>query len=81
MTSITDLAALRREEFGALPDGYLNSASMGPLPARSVAVLGECNADRARPGTWPLERLNAILDGAEYHPGTWCCYRSRGNAD
>lgn len=64
MTSITDLAALRREEFGALPDGYLNSASIGPLPARSVAVLAECNADRARPGSWPLERLNGILDGA-----------------
>jgi hypothetical protein len=32
---------LRRTEFAALNDGgiFLNSASIGPLPARSVAVL------------------------------------------
>ncbi len=57
---------LRRDEFSALDDGtvFLNSASIGPLPARSVEALAECNRDRARPSTWPLERLNGILDGA-----------------
>ena len=59
-------ADLRREQFHALDDGtvYLNSASIGPLPARSVAALAACNGDRARPATWPLERLNEILGGA-----------------
>jgi len=54
---------LRRTEFAAL-DGqgvYLNSASIGPMPARSVALLAACNRDRARPGLWPVERLNTIL--------------------
>ncbi len=57
---------LRRDEFSALDDGtvFLNSASIGPLPARSVEALAACNRDRARPSTWPLERLNGILDGA-----------------
>ena len=62
----TTLDQLRRDEFSALDDGtvFLNSASIGPLPARSVAALAECNRDRARPATWPIERLNGILDGA-----------------
>jgi selenocysteine lyase/cysteine desulfurase len=66
MVNPLPLADYRRHEFAALPaDGiYLNSASMGPLPARAVAALAECNADRARPGTWPLERINGILDTA-----------------
>lgn len=54
---------LRRTEFAAL-DGqgvYLNSAAIGPMPSRAVAVLGACNRDRARPGLWPVERLNTIL--------------------
>ena len=57
---------MRRTEFAALAGGgiYLNSASIGPLPARSVSVLAECNADRARPATWSLERINAILTEA-----------------
>ena len=57
---------VREREFAPL-DGhgiYLNSASIGPTPARSVAALAVCNADRARPATWPLERLNGILGGA-----------------
>ncbi len=55
---------LRRTEFSAIDDGgvFLNSASIGPLPASAVAVLGECNRDRARPGSWGLERINAILN-------------------
>jgi cysteine desulfurase/selenocysteine lyase len=66
MTSSLPLADYRSREFAALPEEgvYLNSASMGPLPARAVAALAACNADRARPGTWPLERINAILDTA-----------------
>lgn len=58
-----DLSDVRHTEFAALDDRgiYLNSASIGPVPARSVAALAECNADRARPSTWPLERINGIL--------------------
>jgi selenocysteine lyase/cysteine desulfurase len=59
---------LRRSEFAAL-DGqgiYLNSASVGPMPSRSVAVLGACNRDRARPGLWPMERLNTILSESRW---------------
>lgn len=58
-----DLTALRRTEFAALDDGgvFLNSASIGPLPSRSVAVLAAANRDRARPALWPIERINAIL--------------------
>jgi cysteine desulfurase / selenocysteine lyase len=54
---------LRRTEFAALNDGgiFLNSASIGPMPARTVAVLAACNRDRARPALWPVERLNTIL--------------------
>ncbi|MGH7594568.1 MAG: aminotransferase class V-fold PLP-dependent enzyme [Gemmatimonadales bacterium] len=61
-----DVDRLRRTEFNALQDAgiYLNSASIGPLPARSVAVLEACNRDRARPGSWSLERINEILDSA-----------------
>ncbi len=66
MSDTSTLANLRHAEFGALDDGtvYLNSASIGPLPARSIAALATCNADRGRPATWPIERLNAILGGA-----------------
>lgn len=59
---------LRQTEFAAL-DGqgiYLNSASIGPMPSRSVAVLAACNRDRARPGLWPVERLNTILSEARW---------------
>lgn len=55
-------------EFAAL-DGqgtYLNSASIGPMPSRSVAVLAACNRDRARPGLWPVERLNTILSESRW---------------
>ncbi len=40
---------------------FLNCASMGPLPARTVRVLERCNRDRTRPSTWPVERINAVL--------------------
>jgi selenocysteine lyase/cysteine desulfurase len=59
---------IRRTEFAAL-DGqgtYLNSASIGPMPSRSVAVLAACNRDRARPGLWPVERLNTILSESRW---------------
>jgi selenocysteine lyase/cysteine desulfurase len=66
-----DFATLRRTEFAALDDGgvFLNSASMGPLPSRSVAALAACNRDRARPGLWPIERINAILGEARWLSG------------
>jgi selenocysteine lyase/cysteine desulfurase len=57
-----DWERVRREEFAALEGmAYCNTASVGPMPARAVAVLEECNRDRARPDRWPVERLNAIL--------------------
>lgn len=61
-------AALRRAEFSALDDGgiFLNSASVGPMPSRSVALLAAANRDRSRPVMWPVERLNAILSEARY---------------
>jgi cysteine desulfurase / selenocysteine lyase len=63
---MVDVFALRQSEFDALEGAgvYLNSASIGPLPARSVAALAECNGDRARPARWPLERINHILTTA-----------------
>jgi selenocysteine lyase/cysteine desulfurase len=63
-----DLDELRRTEFAALNDGgiFLNSASVGPLPSRSVAALAACNRDRARPAMWPIERINAILTEARW---------------
>ncbi|MGH7524362.1 MAG: aminotransferase class V-fold PLP-dependent enzyme [Gemmatimonadales bacterium] len=62
---------LRQTEFAALNDAgiFLNAASVGPLPARSVAVLAACNRDRARPGLWPIERINAILTAARWMSG------------
>jgi cysteine desulfurase / selenocysteine lyase len=68
---MTDFAELRRTEFAALNDGgiFLNSASVGPLPSRSVAALAACNRDRARPGLWPIERINAILTEARWLAG------------
>jgi cysteine desulfurase/selenocysteine lyase len=65
-TASINLAELRNTEFAALNGRgiFLNSASMGPLPARSVKVLAECNADRARPDTWPVERINVILNAS-----------------
>lgn len=60
--------ALRSTEFASLDgDGlYFNAASIGPLPARSVAVLAALNRDRARPSLWPVERLNTILSEARW---------------
>ena len=62
---------LRRTEFAALNDGrvFLNSASIGPLPSRSVVALGACNRDRARPGLWPVDRINAILSESRWLAG------------
>ncbi len=63
---------LRRTEFSAL-DGqgiYLNCASIGPMPSRAVAVQAACNRDRARPGLWPVDRINAILAESR-----WLCSR------
>jgi selenocysteine lyase/cysteine desulfurase len=61
-----DLIALRRQEFSPIdgPGIFLNSASMGPLPARSVAALAVANGDRAQPARWPIERINEILGNA-----------------
>ncbi len=65
---LPDFDDLRRAEFGALNDAgiFLNSASIGPMPARSVAVLAACNRDRARPALWPVDRLNTILSESRW---------------
>ncbi|MGH7584006.1 MAG: aminotransferase class V-fold PLP-dependent enzyme [Gemmatimonadales bacterium] len=59
---------LRRTEFAALDGGgiFLNSASIGPLPSRSIAALAACNRDRGRPGLWPVERINAVLNESRW---------------
>lgn len=47
-----DVNELRRREFAWAADGesiYLNNASTGPLPRRSVDAVAEFNARRARP--------------------------------
>src|SRR5690606_17977680 len=56
-----DWDAIRREEFAAL-DGvrYCNTASVGPMPARALRVLEECNRDRARPHLGRVEGVNGI---------------------
>lgn len=61
-----ELDEVRRTEFAALGGRgvYLNSASVGPMPARALAVLHKANADRALPTNWPMSRLNGILGGA-----------------
>lgn len=68
---LSDLGDLRRTEFSALNDGsiFLNSASVGPMPARSVAILAACNRDRSRPWMWPVERLNTILEESRWMAG------------
>ncbi len=61
------IESLRHTEFAAL-DGagiFLNSASIGPMPASALAVLQRANADRAAPFGWPMERLDRILGGGE----------------
>lgn len=61
----TSIASLRQTEFAALGGAgvFLNSASVGPMPASALAVLQRANADRALPTGWPMERLNGILGG------------------
>ena len=68
---MSEFEDLRRTEFAALNDGgvFLNSASVGPMPARSVAILAACNRDRARPGLWPVERINTILNESRWLAG------------
>lgn len=53
-----DVARLRAEEFpwtGTSPVTYLNNASTGPLPRRSVDALAAFNATRAEPFRLTLE--------------------------
>jgi selenocysteine lyase/cysteine desulfurase len=59
-----DAAALRAREFAALDrDGavYLNSASTGPVPARTCALLDDFNARRATPHRIPQEEQFGAL--------------------
>jgi cysteine desulfurase/selenocysteine lyase len=54
-----DVDAIRREEFSWAPDGetiYLNNASTGPLPRRTVDTLAEWGRLRANPDRISHER-------------------------
>ena len=56
-------AALRAEEFPLTADTiYLNSASTGPLPARTRRVLDDFNRRRAAPHLLPDADLFGVLD-------------------
>lgn len=60
--SRSPFAELREREFAALAGTtYLNSASIGPLPARAVRVLDELNRKRAAPYLLPDPDLFAIF--------------------
>ena len=57
-----DLRALRESEFpGAEQQIYLNHASTGPLPRRTLAALDEFMRERGSPFRHTDERLQAIL--------------------
>lgn len=63
--SAPDFAAIRREEFAGITDAiYLNSASTGPLPARTVRRVGEYAALRAAPFRMNDHDLFSELDRA-----------------
>ena len=61
--SAAALAALRAEEFPLTRDTiYLNSASTGPLPARTLRVLEDFNRRRAAPHLLPDADVFGVLD-------------------
>jgi cysteine desulfurase/selenocysteine lyase len=63
--SAPDFAAIRREEFAGITGAiYLNSASTGPLPARTVRRVGEYAALRASPFQMNDHDLFSELDRA-----------------
>lgn len=59
-----DLTALRATEFPwtASAGPYLNNASTGPLPARTIKVLADWNAMRAQPHRIPQEKQFGTLE-------------------
>lgn len=58
----TALASVRRAEFAALDDVvYLNAASTGPLPARSVEAQAAFTRRRATPHLIPFEEQFGVL--------------------
>jgi selenocysteine lyase/cysteine desulfurase len=60
---VGELEALRREEFPWTSHTiYLNHASTGPLPARTVRVLEEFNAKRMMPHELPDAMIFSMLD-------------------
>jgi selenocysteine lyase/cysteine desulfurase len=61
--TLPSLDALRREEFPWTSHTiYLNHASTGPLPARTVRVLEEFNAKRMMPHELPDAMIFSMLD-------------------
>lgn len=62
--AVLDAGGLRSREFAWMDETdevYLNAASTGPLPARTVAALHEFNERRARPASIPVEEIFGIL--------------------
>lgn len=67
MTRSYDLDALRREEFPWAARGdrvYLNHASTGPLPARTMRALADWNARRGEPWRISDEMEFEVMDRA-----------------
>jgi selenocysteine lyase/cysteine desulfurase len=65
------LARLRSEEFGAVTGVYLNHASLGTLPARTVQALSSFDADRARRGSASIPDLKPVMERARSHLARW----------
>ncbi len=57
--------SLRRDEFPFTEDGiYLNAASIGPLPQRTLRAMEHCSRSRAAPFTLTDDQLGPILRNA-----------------
>jgi selenocysteine lyase/cysteine desulfurase len=57
--------SLRRDEFPFTGDGiYLNAASIGPLPRRTLRAMEQCSRSRAAPFTLTDDQLGPILHNA-----------------
>ncbi len=57
--------SLRRDEFPFAGDGiYLNAASIGPLPQRTLRAMEHCLRSRAAPFTLTDDQLGPILQNA-----------------
>lgn len=65
------LARLRSEEFGAVSGIYLNHASLGTLPARTVRAMSSFDSDRARRGSASIPALKPVMESARSKLARW----------